>query len=49
MSTTSYKSQVDIEDLPKLNVNEILFCNAIDNLIKNGLKYNQNENKRKAG
>ena len=25
--------------------NEVLFCNAIDNLIKNGLKYNDSENK----
>lgn len=42
---TSYSSQVTIEDLVELEVNEILFCNAVDNLIKNGLKYNDNEDK----
>ena len=42
---TSYKSQVNIEDLGELEVNETLFCNAVDNLIRNGLKYNNNEDK----
>lgn len=42
---TSYSSQVTIEDLVELEVNEILFCNAVDNLIKNGLKYNDTEDK----
>jgi signal transduction histidine kinase len=42
---TSYKSQVNIEDLGELEVNETLFCNAIDNLIRNGLKYNNSEDK----
>ena len=42
---TSYSSQVIIQDLVELKVNEILFCNAVDNLIKNGLKYNDNEDK----
>ena len=44
--STSYSSQVEIEDLGELEVNKTLFCNAIDNLIKNGLKYNDNENKK---
>lgn len=43
--TTSYSSNVSIDDLVTINVNEILFCNAIDILIKNGLKYNNNTNK----
>lgn len=43
--TTSYGSQVVIEDLVTKSVNESLFCNAIDNLIRNGLKYNDSENK----
>jgi signal transduction histidine kinase len=45
ISNTSYSSQVDIKDLIKLEVNEILFCNAVDNLIKNGLKYNDSNDK----
>ena len=43
--TTSYASSVKVEELPTLEVNETLFWNAIDSLIKNGLKYNNNENK----
>ena len=36
-----YKSQVILDDkLPTIMVNEPLFCTAIDNLIRNGLKYN---------
>lgn len=44
---TSYKQQVILDDsLPKeLMVNEPLFCTAIDNLIRNGLKYNDNPTK----
>lgn len=44
-SKTSYKNQVVIKDTVDLNVNPVLFCNAIDNLVKNGLKYNKSENK----
>ena len=42
---TSYAKQVSISDLGTLPVNSILFCNAIENLVKNGLKYNNSENK----
>jgi light-regulated signal transduction histidine kinase (bacteriophytochrome) len=42
---TSYYKQVEIEDMDTILANEQLFCNAIDNLIKNGLKYNENKNK----
>ena len=46
LSSTSYKSQVSIEDtLPVMDVNESLFCTAIDNLIRNGLKYNDSPTK----
>ena len=46
LSSTSYVSQVILDDnLPKLDVNESLFCTAIDNLIRNGLKYNDSETK----
>jgi signal transduction histidine kinase len=40
LSATAYRPQVIIEDLDILSVNEPLFCTAIDNLIRNGLKYN---------
>jgi signal transduction histidine kinase len=45
LTSTAYKSQVIINDLPTLEVNESLFCTAIDNLIRNGLKYNDSDNK----
>lgn len=41
-----YSSQVEIGDLGKLEVNEVLFCNAIENLIKNGLTYNDSQEKK---
>jgi len=45
LQNTSYHTQVIIEDLGVAEVNETLFCNAIDNLLRNGLKYNDNDNK----
>ena len=44
---TAYKQSVLLDDnLPTdLNVNEPLFCTAIDNLIRNGLKYNDSPTK----
>ena len=45
LSSTAYKHQVIIEDLGSLSVNEPLFCTAIDNLIRNGLKYNDSNTK----
>jgi light-regulated signal transduction histidine kinase (bacteriophytochrome) len=45
LETTSYKDQVIIDVLPTVKINESLFCTAIDNLIRNGLKYNDSENK----
>ena len=46
ISPNSYSSQVEISDLGQLEVNETLFCNAIENLIKNGLSYNDSEVKK---
>ena len=46
ISPNSYSSQVEISDLGQLEVNEILFCNAIENLIKNGLTYNNSSDKK---
>src|SRR6056300_1242255 len=47
LSLTAYKNQVLLDDnLPTgLEVNEPLFCTAIDNLIRNGLKYNDSPTK----
>lgn len=45
LESTSYSSQVIINDLIEAEVNESLFCTAIDNLIRNGLKYNDSSTK----
>lgn len=45
LSLTAYKDQVIIKDLSYANVNEPLFCTAIDNFIRNGLKYNDSPTK----
>jgi hypothetical protein len=45
LSATAYRSQVIIEDLGTIDVNESLFCTAVDNLIRNGLKYNDSSTK----
>ena len=45
LESTSYSGQVIIEDLPELKINDSLFCTAIDNLIRNGLKYNDSDTK----
>ena len=43
--TTAYADQVLIGELPNIMVNESLFCTAVDNLIRNSLKYNDSETK----
>jgi PAS domain S-box-containing protein len=45
LESTSYLSQVIIDELPSVSVNESLFCTAVDNLIRNGLKYNDSDTK----
>jgi len=45
LSSTSYIKQVKIDDLIECNVNEALISTAIDNLIRNGLKYNDSSTK----
>ena len=45
LKTTAYNDQVLISDLPTIFVNDALFCTAIDNLIRNGLKYNDSDTK----
>jgi PAS domain S-box-containing protein len=46
LSATAYRPQVEIEDLGTSEVNEALFCTAVDNLIRNGLKYNDSDCKK---
>ncbi len=45
LDSTDYNDQVVIEDLISAKVNESLFCTAIDNLVRNGLKYNDESTK----
>ena len=45
LSATAYRPQVIMEDLGESDVNESLFCTSIDNLIRNGLKYNDSSSK----
>jgi len=46
LSSTAYASQVILDDnLPTIELNEPLFCTAVDNLIRNGLKYNDSATK----
>ena len=45
LNSTSYTKQVVIDELIEYEVNEPLFCTAIDNLIRNGLKYNDSSTK----
>ena len=45
LSLTSYSDQIKIDWLPDLPINEPLFCTAIDNFIRNGLKYNDSVTK----
>ena len=45
LKSTSYSDQVKIGTLPTVNLNKSLFCTAIDNLIRNGLKYNDSKSK----
>ena len=45
LRSTAYRSQVVLEKLGTENVNEALFCTAVDNLIRNGLKYNDSTTK----
>jgi signal transduction histidine kinase len=45
LRSTSYKDRVKIDELGKELVNRLLFCTAVDNLIRNGLKYNDHPTK----
>lgn len=45
LNSTAYRANVEIGDLGFCNVNESLFCTAVDNLIRNGLRYNDSSSK----
>lgn len=45
LATTTYKKMVVLEELFTTTVNAPLFCTAVDNLIRNGLKYNDSPSK----
>ena len=45
ISSSAYKNLVEISEIGEFRVNKPLFCVAIDNLIKGGLKYNESKNK----
>lgn len=40
---TAYSDQIAIGRLPTIKVNKSLFCTAIDNLVRNGIKYNDSD------
>ena len=46
ISPNSYSVQVDVQEIGELEVNQTLFPNAIESLIKNGLTYNDSEVKK---
>jgi len=41
----NYSDMIKIDKLPHLEINQWLFCTAVDNLIRNGLKYNDSKSK----
>jgi PAS domain S-box-containing protein len=45
LTMTSYNDQVIVGPLVSVPINESLFCTAVDNLIRNGLKYNDSPTK----
>ena len=45
LKRTAYADQIIIDDIGLVEANESLICTAIDNLIRNGLKYNDSATK----
>ena len=45
LKNTAYSSSVSLSELGEEVVNSSLFCTAVDNLIRNGLKYNDSNTK----
>ena len=48
LSLTAYHKQVRVDDLPVIKANQSLVCTAIDNIIRNGLKYNDQKPNEKS-
>ena len=46
LDKTAYSDQVEIDTKLIVEVNPSLFCTAIDNLVRNGLSYNDSKSKR---
>lgn len=46
LNNTSYSHQVEVGSLPKLEINEVLFSESMKNLISNGLRYNDSNDKK---
>ena len=46
LEKSAYNRYLEIEDLPVMIVNPALFCIAIDNFIKNGVIYNESQDKK---
>lgn len=45
INTKAYVKQVKIDELVNVEVNQTLFCTAIDNLVRNGLSFNDSKDK----
>jgi K+-sensing histidine kinase KdpD len=46
VAKTAYSDKVTIDELIDSDVNDVLFCIAIDNIVKNGIKYNKSDDKK---
>ena len=46
IKSTAYTKQVEIDSLITKEVNPSLFCTAVDNLIRNGLSFNDSDDKK---
>ena len=46
VAKTAYSDKVTIDELVESDVNDVLFCIAIDNIVKNGIKYNKSDDKK---
>jgi signal transduction histidine kinase len=45
INNKAYVKQVKIDELVNVEVNQVLFCTAIDNLVRNGLSFNDSKDK----
>lgn len=45
LDSVAYRDQIVVDKLPRISVNVPLFCTALDNFIRNGLKYNDSHSR----